>query len=73
VIEMRVREHDGVELLDPRHGRQPVGVFELLATLEKPTIDEDIGIPGLEQVRGPCHFTSSRAKQRNLHGRTLLS
>jgi hypothetical protein len=57
VIEMRVREDDGVELLEGAALGQPVVVLLLLASLEQAAVDQDVGHLRLKEIRRtgrPC-------------------
>jgi len=67
VIEVRVREHDGVQFLQRAGGREAVRVFELLRALEQAAVDHHVRPVGLDDVRRSGHLTAGRSEQRDLH------
>ncbi|KGW25396.1 hypothetical protein Y047_2766 [Burkholderia pseudomallei MSHR3016] len=66
VIEMRMREHDGVDRIGGHGQRAPVAQPQLLRALEQPAVDQD-ACPGvLEQIlRAGDGFR--RAEERQFH------
>src|SRR5688572_8972829 len=69
VVQVRVGEYDGVEVLERSAGWQPIGVLEFPAALEEATVDENVGVLGVQQVRRAGHFPAGRTEQSNLHQR----
>ena len=72
MIDVRVREHDGVQRRGMNRERSPVSPPQLLESLELPAIDQDALAIHLEQIFRAGHRARSTEKRQRCHRHTLL-
>ena len=72
MVEMRVGQQDGVELVRVEREGHAVADRFVRAALEHPAVDEDAGLGGLEEVLGAGDGRGA-AEEVDLHGRMVTA
>jgi hypothetical protein len=66
MIQMRVRERDGVNVRRPDGQRVPVAFAKFLQALEKAAVNEQLPAADVEQMLGTCDRTC-RSEKSQIH------
>ena len=72
MVEVRVREHDGVDALRVDRKRRPVPQAQLFQSLKQPAIDEHAVIAEVQQMLRPGDGPCGAEKRQSGHSMTIL-
>jgi hypothetical protein len=67
MVEMRVRQHHGIQLLKGAFSGNAIKILDPTGTLEEPAIDQDLCIARFKDIGRPRHFTAAGAVDRYFH------
>jgi hypothetical protein len=72
MVEVRVRQDDGIQILEGAFLRQVILVLGFPRSLKQTQVQKDVGLAGLHQVSRPRDLASARPVNCDLHIQLVL-